>query len=88
MSIDYEKSFKKLVKQIRLEMKWASEAVEEHPDNTFDLRKKLGLSRALTDKEYLESCNLNRYYRGMKCAYGSIEELAEKLEKGEFEFGD
>ena len=88
MSIDYKKSFEKLVEQIRLEMKWASEAVEEHPDNIFDLRKKLGLSRALTDKEYLESSNLNRYYRGMKCAYGFIEELAQKLEKGEFEFRD
>lgn len=88
MSIDYEKSFKKLVEQIRLELQWSDEEVNKYSDNYSGMKKRLGINRALTDKEYLEEMKKNRYFVGMRSAYRSIEELAEKLEKGEFEFGD
>ena len=39
-------------------------------------------------EEYLEGMKKNRYFVGMRSAYRSIEELAETIEKGEFEFGD
>lgn len=88
MSIDYEKSFKKLVEQIRLELQWSDEEVNKYSDDYSDMKKRLRINRALTDKEYLEEMKKNRYFIGMRSAYRSIEELAEKLEKGEFDFGD
>ena len=76
MTIDYKKSFEKLVEQIRLERKWSNEE--------FD---KLGGDDAEVINT-LEQYNMRIYYRGMRSAYRSIDELAELLEKGEFDFGD
>lgn len=61
MSIDYEKSFKKLVEQIKKEYEWAEEDYQSmiwnHPRDG-----------------------------GIRFAYKSMKEFAEKLEKGEFDF--
>lgn len=60
--MDYERSFKKLVEQIRVEMGFAKEAFKN---------------------EKSDEAKTN-YNRGMLFAYESIEELASKLENGEF----
>ncbi|MBO7451005.1 MAG: hypothetical protein J6U54_11635 [Clostridiales bacterium] len=79
--IDYEKSFKKLVEQIKLETEWCSEELIKNPYPTEMLR--IGATRQET-KDYYDKASKSRFYTGMMSAYESIRHLAKQLEDGEF----
>ena len=89
MSINYEKSFKKLVEQIKLETGWSVEQMRKSDET----RKEPWLIARSNNKGSNLECEIlaygrSNFDRGQQSAYRSILELAELLEKGEFEFGD
>ena len=77
-AIDYEKSFKKLVEQIKMEIEWSEAEVMAY--NNWKKYKKSNVEAGRFVNNY------RRYQNaiGMLAGYRSILELAEKLEKGEF----
>lgn len=81
--IDYERSFKKLVDQIRLETSWNNEQVEQHPFPDYPEFKEFRRTNEDFDN-YMGKVTMAWRSRGARFAYESILELAEKLEKGEF----
>lgn len=87
MSINYEKSFKKLVEQIKLETGWSEEQVGESNRERFDLNV-LKRMKGLDLECGILAYGRSNFDRGQLCAYRSILELAEMLEKGEFEFDE
>ena len=87
--MNYEKAFKKLVEQIKLESEFAKEELEKDERNLEDV-KDLYIPKNMKyeHKRLQEQIKTNegkiRYDRGMIFAYGSIKELAVKLENDEF----
>lgn len=86
MDINYEKAFKKLVEQIKLETKWAEEEYKrEYPEGLRIPTQKS--TRGCTVNQFwieMSIFGLERYDKGAIAAYRSIEELAIKLENGTF----
>ena len=88
MTIDYEKSFKKLVEQIKLETEWAKKDGCIGND-IYKYRPTKGNTKGMNNFEFDTSVNVYSrmwYDKGIYQEARSLLSLAEKLEKGEFDF--
>lgn len=82
--IDYKKRFEKLVEQIKQEARWGEEASKANPRPGAFINE--GVRPTITEcLEHERKQAKFTYYNGMKFAYRSIENLAIKLEEGEFD---
>ncbi len=87
--MNYEKAFKKLVEQIKLESEFAKEELLKDERNLEDVKdlyipKEMSYERKRLQEQIKVNEGKVRYDRGMIFAYESIKELAVKLENDEF----